>query len=66
MDAYDVYKKFDLVKTLPKMEDVMQKDIYDEADLDDFEEFIQSKIEKDFPLGMTYEEFAEKANEIDA
>lgn len=64
--AYEVYKKFNLVKTLPKMEDVIAKDIYSEAGLDDFEEYIQSKIEKDFPVGMTYEEFAKKANEIDA
>ncbi len=64
--AYEVYQKYELVKTLPAMEDVIEKDLYYEAGLDDFEQFIQEKVEQNFPLGMTYEEFAKKAEEIDA
>ena len=63
--AYDVYKKFDLIKNLPDKEEVIERDIYNEASLDDFEEFIKNNVEKDFPVGMTYEEFEKKANEVD-
>ena len=63
--AYDVYKKFDLVKNLPDKEEVIERDVYNEANLDNFEEFIKSNVEKDFPVGMTYEEFEKKANEVD-
>ena len=63
--VYDVYKKFDLVKNLPDMEDVIERDVYNEANLDNFEEFIKNNVEKDFPVGMTYEEFEKKANEVD-
>ena len=63
--AYDVYKKFDLIKNLPDKEEVIERDVYNEANLDNFEEFIKSNVEKDFPVGMTYEEFEKKANEVD-
>ncbi len=63
--AYDVYKKYDLVKNLPPMEDVIEKDVYNEANLDDFEDFIANNVEKNFPVGMTYEDFEKKAAEID-
>lgn len=63
--AYDVYKKYDLVDNLPPMEDVIDKDIYNEAKLDDFDEFIKTNVEKNFPVGMTYEEFEKKAAEVD-
>ncbi|MDO5096383.1 MAG: ABC transporter substrate-binding subunit SaoX [Peptostreptococcaceae bacterium] len=64
--AYEVYKKYNLVKTLPPVEDVIERDIYNDAGLDDFDKYIQEKIEKDFPVGMTFEEFEKKANEIES
>ena len=63
--VYDVYKKFNLIKNLPDMEDVIERDVYNEANLDNFEEFIKNNVEKNFPVGMTYEEIEKKANEVD-
>lgn len=63
--AYDVYNKYDLIEELPEFDDVIAYDIYDEADLDNFDQFIKEKVDTTFPLGMSYENFKQKAIEID-
>lgn len=63
--AYDVYEKYDLIEKLPEFEDVIAYDIYNAANLDDFDEFIEEKIDPIFPIGMSYEDFKKKAMEID-
>lgn len=63
--AYDVYERYDLIETLPEFEDVIAYDIYNEANLDDFDEFIKDKIDPIFPIGMSYDDFKKKAMEID-
>lgn len=45
-------------------EKVANEKIYKAADLKDFNKFIADEIEKDFPVGMTYEVWLQKANEI--
>ena len=62
--AYDVYERYNLIEELPEFEDIIAYDIYEKAELDDFEKFIEEKVEKDFPLGMSYEEYKAKAEEI--
>ena len=62
--AYDVYKRYDLIETLPKYEDLISYDIYNAAKLDDFEEFIKNEVDDIFPVGMDYEAFKAKAEEI--
>ena len=64
--AYDVYKRYDLIEEeiLPDFEDLIAFDIYEKADLDDFNKYIEDKVEEDFPLGMTYEDYKAKADEI--
>lgn len=63
--AYNVYEKYDLIEKLPEFEDLIAYDIYNAANLDDFDEFIKEKVDPIFPIGMGYEEFKQKAMEID-
>lgn len=63
--AYKTYEKWDLIKNIPEFEDVVNKELYAEAELDDFDQFIKEKVDPVLPLGMTYEEFEKVANELD-
>ena len=62
--AYDIYEEYDLIETLPKFEDLINYDIYNEAKLDNFDEFIKSEVDNVFPIGMSYEDFKVKAEEL--
>ncbi|HLR35160.1 MAG TPA: ABC transporter substrate-binding subunit SaoX [Tissierellales bacterium] len=62
--AYDVYKRYDLIEKLPEFEDLIAYDIYEAADLRDFNEFIKEEVDPEFPVGMSYEDFKKKAMEI--
>lgn len=63
--AYEVYERYDLIEKLPEIEDLIAYDIYNKADLGDFDEFIKEKVDPNFPIGMSYEDFKKKAMEID-
>ena len=63
--AYDIYEKYDSVEVLPEFEDLLAMDIYEKAEIRDFNEFIEEEVDSVFPIGMTYEDFEKKAMEID-
>ena len=63
--AHNTYKKYDLIEHLPEVEELLANDLYNEAQLEDFDEFIKEKVDPVLPTGMTYEEFVKVANEID-
>lgn len=63
--SYNLYKDNGILETMPPLEDVYAEEIYNKAELDDFDEFIATKIDPIFPRGMSYEDFKAKAEEID-
>ncbi|MGL5054778.1 MAG: ABC transporter substrate-binding subunit SaoX [Fusobacteriaceae bacterium] len=46
-------------------EKVTNEAIYNKANLKDFDKFIKNNIDKNFPVGMKYDAWLKKANEID-
>ncbi|HAG11205.1 MAG TPA: periplasmic-binding protein-like II family lipoprotein [Desulfotomaculum sp.] len=55
------------VKTLdkaPKVEEFIQTKLLDECGVDDFDQFIKEKVDPVFPLGMTYEQWKQKAVDL--
>ena len=48
-----------------KYEDIIDKDFLESVKVDNFDDFIKDKVEKNFPLGMKYEDWKVKATEID-
>lgn len=62
---YNLYKDNDIIEQLPALEDIYAVDIYNKAELADFDEFIETKIDPIFPRGMSFEEYRAKAEEID-
>ena len=53
---------------IPFVNDVskfMSAEISEDAGVDDFEEFIEKKIDPAMPIGMTFEDWYNKAKEID-
>lgn len=46
-------------------EKVANEEIYNRAELPEFDVFIAERVEKNFPEGMSYEAWLKKANEID-
>lgn len=62
--AYNVYERYNLIEKLPAFEDLIAYDVYNAANLRDFDEFIKSEVDPIFPIGMSYEDFKKKAMEI--
>lgn len=48
-----------------KYEDVVDNQLLDELKVEDFDQYIKEKVDPIFPLGMSYEDWKTKANEID-
>ena len=63
--GYKVYEKFNLIEKLPEFDQLIEYDIYNSANLRDFDEFIKSEVDSVFPIGMSYEDYKAKAIEID-
>lgn len=63
--TYDIYAKHDFIEKLPEVEELFEVDLYEKADLDDFDAFIANEVDPIFPRDMSYEEFRAKAVEID-
>ncbi len=49
----------------PKYEDIVQDKLLKESGADDFDKFIKEKIDPVFQIGMTYEQWKNKAMEVD-
>lgn len=63
--SYRLYEENDIIETLPGLDEVYNEEIYDKAQLDDFDAFIESEIDPVFPRGMSYDDYKSKAEEID-
>lgn len=55
----------DFISKEVKYENIVDESIYAEANVPDFDKFIAEKIEKAFPLGMSYDLWYAKAQELD-
>jgi len=55
----------EFVDATVKYEDVVDSKLLDESGADDFDNFIAEKVDPIFPIGMSYEDWKVKANEID-
>lgn len=68
-DAYknnlEIYKEVKAVEQIPKYEDVVNEDILKKSGADDFDTFIKEKVDKVFPLGMSFDDWKAKAQEVD-
>ena len=49
----------------PNIDELYQDKLYKEAGVDDFDKFIKEKVDPVFPEGMAYDEWKQKALEID-
>ena len=54
------------VPTIDNVQEFMSTELLKEAGLEDFQSFIEDKVDPVFPLGMTFEDWYNKAKDIDS
>ena len=62
----EMYKKYKVFDEIPSYDEVVNDEILKSSGADDFDTFIKEKVDNVVPEGMSYEEWKEKAMEIDA
>lgn len=53
------------IPTIDNVKEFMSTELAEEAGLEDFKSYIKEKVDPVFPLGMTFEDWYNKAKEID-
>lgn len=61
----ELYKEYKALDKIPKYEDVVDDKILNECGADDFNKFIKEKVDPVFPEGMSYNDWKNKAQQVD-
>ena len=61
----DMYKEYDSFEEYPTYDQVVNDELLKSCGADDFDTFIKENVDNVFPEGMNYDEWKEKAMEID-